>query len=242
MNPEGETALVTGGGARIGRVISLELARMECNVAVHYNQSRENARETVDELREMGVDACAVSGNFEHPDDLENVLDGARELGPVTILVNNASIFEHERFRETNEQLWDRTMDVNLKAPFLLCQLFDEQRPDREGRIVNMLDWRARRPRDDHFAYTVSQGGFAALTESLAVELAPDVNVNGVLPGPILPPEGKKEKELSHVIDSVPANRWGTPGEVANAVAFFIEGPDYITGELLTVDGGRHLV
>jgi pteridine reductase len=156
-------------------------------------------------------------------------------------LVNNAAIFEPLRLQDTTLADWQRHIDINLTAPFLLSQAFASGLgPAEQGRIVNILDWRALRPGADHLPYTISKAGLAALTQALAVALAPRVTVNGLALGAILPPWDNEA--TPGMLDSVPAGRWAELSEVEEALLFLLEGPAYITGEIIHVDGGRHLV
>jgi NAD(P)-dependent dehydrogenase (short-subunit alcohol dehydrogenase family) len=156
-------------------------------------------------------------------------------------LVNNAAIFESRTWETTDIDSWNRHLDINLTAPFLLSQAFARSLPETHvGRIVNILDWRALRPGADHLPYTISKAALAALTRSLAAAMAPRITVNGLALGAILPPSPKAD--LQHIIKPVPAGRWAEPDEVGQALLFLLDGPGYITGEILHLDGGRHLV
>jgi NAD(P)-dependent dehydrogenase (short-subunit alcohol dehydrogenase family) len=156
-------------------------------------------------------------------------------------LVNNASIFEPHGWADTSLELWNRSLAVNLTAPFLLSQAFARSlEPDGTGRIVNLMDWRALHPRPDHLAYMISNSGLAALTSALAVALAPHITVNGLALGAVLPPGDGSPANVN--LERVPARRWAKLEEVGQALVFLLDGPAYITGEVLHVDGGRHLV
>jgi pteridine reductase len=155
-------------------------------------------------------------------------------------LINNASIFEALDWQATTINDWQTHFEVNLTAPFLLSQALGNHLSGRSGDIINLLDWRALRPGPDHLPYTITKAGLAALTKSLAQALGPAVRVNGIAPGAILPPPGVEEKE-PYRIEGVPANRWGDVEEVVQAMLFLVGGPGYITGEVLHLDGGRHL-
>ncbi len=241
MRKGDHTVLVTGGAKRLGRAAALELADHGLNVVIHYNQSRSDAEKTVSAVEKKGVSGDLVQADFADAGDVTSVFDRVADRD-VDVLVNNAAVFPHGRFRDVDETDWNRTLDVNLKAPFLLTKSFVEQLGDgKEGRVINILDWRTTRPEADHFAYTVSKGGLGTMTRSLAGELAPEVTVNAVLPGPMEPPEGRSREDMKHVVEEIPLERWGKPEEFAEAVAFLATGPSYITGAFLHVDGGRHL-
>jgi NAD(P)-dependent dehydrogenase (short-subunit alcohol dehydrogenase family) len=156
-------------------------------------------------------------------------------------LINNASIFEPLDWTETRLEDWNRHLAVNLTAPFLLSQAFARTLPKEEhGRIVNLLDWRALRPGADHLPYTISKAALAALTRSLAIAFAPRISVNGLALGAILPPKGGGSSE--DILRNIPARRWARLEEVDQALLFLLSGPAYITGEVIHIDGGRHLV
>jgi pteridine reductase len=162
-------------------------------------------------------------------------------LSPLYALVNSAAIFEPLSLADTTLADWERHLSINLTAPFLLSQAFAQQLPESaEGRIVNILDWRALRPGADHFPYTISKAALAALTQSLAVALAPRISVNGLALGAVLPPADKGASP--DVIKNVPLGRWSEAEEVQQALVFLLSGPAYLTGEIVHVDGGRHLI
>jgi pteridine reductase len=156
-------------------------------------------------------------------------------------VINNAAIFDPLSFYETNIDDWQKHLNTNLTAPFLICQAFARELPEKEkGKIINILDWRSIRPGADHFPYTISKAALAAMTKSMAVELAPRIQVNGLALGAILPPSDQGDS--SDILRDVPARRWATLEEVGQAVLFLLSGPEYITGEIIHIDGGRHLI
>lgn len=234
----GRVALVTGAGRRLGRAFAEGLAARGASVAVHYGSSAAGAAEAVAAAVALGVRAVALEADLADPAEASAlVARAAAELGPVDLLVNSASIFEPLAPLATSLEAWDRHMAVNLRAPMLLCQAFARQDLAR-GDVVSLLDWRALRPGPDHFPYTVSKAALAAMTKSLAVALAPRIRVNGLALGAILPPAGGAEGDP---IASVPAGRWAEVDEAVEALAFLLGGPAYVTGEILHLDGGRHL-
>jgi len=241
MELNGKVALVTGGGVRLGRAFVEALAKKGASVAIHYHRSEAQARETLEQVEARGGRGALVQADLAYAAEAGLLLEGVRKvLGPVDVLVNSAAIFEPGGLLETGDEAWDRHHRINLKAPFILSRAFANQK--RPGKIVNLVDWRALRPGADHFAYTNSKAGLAALTRSLAVALAPAVQVNALALGAILPPTGATEADLERIIAPVPGARWGSAEEAAQALIFLLEGPDYITGEIIYVDGGRHLV
>jgi pteridine reductase len=241
MDLHGKRILITGGAVRIGRALALAAARRGADILLHYSSSREGAEQTQAEIQALGCKADLVQADFRDLNDAADLFSRCRVYGPIFALVNNAAIFEPLRLADTTYTDWQRHLDINLTAPFLLSQAFaTELRPAGHGRIINLLDWRALRPGPDHLPYTISKAALAALTRSLAIALAPRITVNGLALGAILPPSDHGETQ--GLIQSVPAGRWAELAEVEEAFLFLLEGPDYITGEIIHVDGGRHLV
>jgi NAD(P)-dependent dehydrogenase (short-subunit alcohol dehydrogenase family) len=242
INLKGHVALVTGGGRRLGRAFAEALANHGASVAVHFGISAKGAEEVVNHAQALGVEAVALQADLRHADQLADLVARAKvSLGKVDLLINNASIFEPLTLHETTHDAWERHMAINLTAPFLLSQAFARQLGDAPGVIVNLLDWRALRPGADHFPYTISKAGLAALTRSLAVALAPSIRVNGLALGAILPPS-HGEDDPDAALRGVPIARWATLEETVQAMLFLLAGPDYVTGEILHLDGGRHLI
>jgi pteridine reductase len=241
LDLNGHAALVTGAGRRLGRAFAEGLAAKGAGVAVHYRGSEAEAEEVVRAAQRMGATALALQADLADPSQAVSLIDRATAgLGSLDILVNSASIFEPGAFLETDLGAWERHLNVNLTAPFVLSQAFARQRAGRPGVVVNLLDWRALRPGADRFAYTVSKAALAAMTKALAVSLAPAIRVNGLALGAILPPEGEKP-DAERILDRVPAGRWGTVEEAVQALLFLIAGSDFVTGAILHLDGGRHI-
>ena len=238
----GQTALITGSGRRIGRSIALTLAQYGMNIACHYGQSKHAAEEVVNTCWQEGVQAGSFQADLDDHREVEKLMGCVRsKLGPVHILINNASIFEKKAIQDTDIERWRRHMNVNLNAPFILSREFACQKDLDTGNIINMLDWRGLRPAPDYFAYTISKAGLAALTENLAIALAPTIRVNGLALGAILPPPGVEEKKAKHVKD-YPLKRWSNPEEVCRAILFLLNDATSTTGDILHLDGGRHLI
>lgn len=241
MTLEGKTILITGAARRVGRAMALAAAAAGADVIIHHGQSAAAAQEAAAEIVQLGRRAWVLQADFADPIAAQGLMERAWELSPVFALVNNAAIFEPLALAQTTLEDWQRHQDINLTAPFLLSQAFATHlAADASGRIVNILDWRALRPAADHFPYTISKAGLAALTQGLAVALAPRIQVNGLALGAILPPTDGSE--TGWVKRTVPAGRWADLDEVNQALLFLLDGPAYITGEILHVDGGRHLV
>lgn len=241
MTLAGKTILVTGGARRIGGVISRAVAEAGADVILHHNRSLPEAEEVAAQIRAADRRAWILQADLEDPAQAAALLERAWDLVPLDALINNAAIFLHGNALDTSVERWQKHLAINLTAPFLLSQAFARHlAPDREGRILNILDWRALRPGADHFAYTISKAALAAMTQSLAAGLAPRITVNGLAFGAILPPADGAS--TTGVLQSVPAGRWADTREVAESVVFLLSGPAYITGEILHLDGGRHLV
>jgi pteridine reductase len=240
MGISGKTVLVTGGVRRVGRSLSLAIARRGANLILHFSHSVQKAEQTRAEVESLGVEAHLLQVDFNDLNQVSQLIPRAFEISPLYALVNSAAIFEPLVLNNTSLADWERHMKINLTAPFLLSQAFSRYlHPSQEGRIVNILDWRALRPGSSHLPYTISKAGLAALTRSLAVSLAPHVTVNGLALGAVLPPSDGGDTSL--ILERVPMQRWAELDEINDALLFLLEGPAYITGEIIHVDGGRHL-
>jgi pteridine reductase len=239
---EGHTALVTGAGRRLGRAFALGLAAAGANLAVHYHGSEAGAQETAAKARGEGVEAVTFQANLGDVVQAAGLINQVSEsMGVVDILVNSASVFEPLGPDDTDLDAWMRHMRINLTSPFFLTQAFARRLEGGPGSVVNILDWRALRPGPDHFPYTVSKAGLAAVTRSLAQAYAPQIRVNALALGAILPPSDASGNDPDRPIEAVPAERWGTVDEAVEALLFLAGGPAYVTGQILYVDGGRHL-
>ena len=240
---EGRVALVTGGAKRIGRAIALALAHRRADIAISYQHSRADAQRTVAELTGLGVRAVAIRADLSRARDAERLITAVhRCFGRLDVLVNNAAIFERTPFSTLTEAGWDRHLDANLKGPFL-CALHAGRLmvKRRAGKIINLADWAGERPYADYLPYCVSKAGVIGLTNALAKELAPRVQVIAIAPGPILPPARMSRAEHDRALRRVPLKRWGAPEDIANAVVFAAEGTDFMTGTTIFVDGGRSI-
>ncbi|MCB0120140.1 MAG: SDR family oxidoreductase [Anaerolineales bacterium] len=234
----GKTVLITGSARRLGRLFALACGRAGADIIIHHGHSPAEAESVKDEIASLGRRAWILPADFSQPENASQLIERANELSPLYGLVNSASIFEPLSMQETSLGDWNNHLNINLTAPFLLSQAFAKHA--QEGRIVNILDWRALRPGADHFPYTISKSALAAMTKSLAAALAPRITVNGLALGAILPPADNSSAK-DKVIEAVPAQRWGEANEVEEALLFLLSGPAYITGEIIHVDGGRHL-
>jgi NAD(P)-dependent dehydrogenase (short-subunit alcohol dehydrogenase family) len=238
-------ALITGG-RRIGAVVAVELARRGADVALVYRSSRAEADETAEAVRGTGRRAAAFQADLADPDACEAVVaETVRDLGRLDVLVNMASIYRRKRADELTVADWDQSLAVDLRASWLCARAaVPHMRRVRGGRIINMSDWVAAsgRPRYvGYLPYYVAKAGIVALTEALALELAGDqILVNAIAPGPIVAPEGTSDEEFATVERATPLGRWGGEAEIAKVVLALIDS-DFVTGETIRVDGGRHL-
>lgn len=241
MELRGRWALVTGAAKRVGRAIALELAARGANVIIHYNTSAEQAAATVGELESLGVRALALPADLRRTSEVEALAREAEaRSGGLTVLVNNASNYLRVPFDRLTEEVWDASLDTNLKAPFILAWHIGRAMKARgSGRIVNLADWAAERPYREYLPYCVSKAGVICLTRALAQELAPEVTVNAVAPGPVMPPEEFDEGERRGITRSTPLGRIGSPEDVARCVRFLAEEASFTTGSTYYVDGGR---
>ena len=235
----GKTILITGAAKRVGKIFALACAQAGAAVVIHHGHSQEAAEAVRTDILELGGQAWIVQADLSDSFQAENLIPLINESTPLHGLINSAAIFESLSVENTSLQDWQRHLQINLTAPFLLSQTFAKQAAEG-GRIVNILDWRALRPGADHFPYTISKAALASMTKSLAVALAPKIIVNGLALGAILPPSDAKANP--NIISNVPAARWAEESEVGQALLFALTGPAYITGEIIHLDGGRHLV
>jgi NAD(P)-dependent dehydrogenase (short-subunit alcohol dehydrogenase family) len=236
--------LITGAGQRVGRVIALALAREGWAVAVHYNTSEGPARETARAIVAQGGRAATVGADLAAPADQDRLVpSAAAALGrPVTALVNNASLFRDDRLPGLTREGWDRHMEVNLRAPCFLAKALAAQLPEGErGAIVNIIDQRVKKPTPQFFSYAISKAGLAWATVTMAQELAPRIRVNAVLPGPTLKNSRQSEATWAKELRATLTGAGSPPEDVAAAVSYLL-GASSVTGELLAVDGGQHLI
>jgi NAD(P)-dependent dehydrogenase (short-subunit alcohol dehydrogenase family) len=236
-----KTVLITGAARRVGRIFALGCAQAGADVIIHHGHSPDEAAKTRDEIQSLGRRAWTFASDLSRPAEASETISRANELSPLYALVNSAAIFEPLSLADTTLTDWERHLSINLTAPFLLSQAFARELPEHaQGRIVNILDWRALRPGADHFPYTISKAALAALTQSLAVALAPRISVNGLALGAVLPPSDRGANP--DIVKNIPLGRWSEELEVQEALVFLLAGPAYITGEIVHVDGGRHLI
>lgn len=237
-----KSVLVTGGAVRIGQAIVTALAEEGWSVAIHYNQSRDDAEALLRTLELRGRRAVLLDADLGREAEVETLVERAVEaLGPLTALINNASTFERDTARSASRESWDRHMETNLRAPFVLMQAFAAQLPaDRPGNIVNILDQRVWNLTPDFVSYTLSKAGLWTLTQTMAMALAPHIRVNAIGPGPTLRNSRQSEAHFRAQWEAVPLRRPTDPQEVAEAVRFILRAPA-MTGQMLALDGGEHL-
>lgn len=237
MDIAGKTALVTGGAHRVGRGIVLGLAGAGANIVLHYHSSSDEAEVTASQAREFGVDVELRQANLAESASRDELVAGG-----VTILVNSAAGFSSDRLRELTREQWDKSMSLNLEAPVFLTQAFAQAvGNETEGAVVNVTDWKTERPyTDPKFSYTISKGALDTFTKVAAAELAPNIRVNAVALGVILPPAGAPDGYAEKRASQIPLERTGGVEVVAKAVVALIEN-DFITGEIVRLDGGAHL-
>jgi NAD(P)-dependent dehydrogenase (short-subunit alcohol dehydrogenase family) len=239
----GTTALVTGAAKRIGRAIACALADSGMNVVVHYNRSGPEARDLVSRIKKKGVSSWAISGDIETDDGCTALVGDAIAAcgGNLSVLVNNASIFPESTLADLTFENLARAIRVNAWAPLLLSRAFAVTAAHGRGSIVNLLDNRISGSDRGHVGYLLSKQMLASLTRMCALEFSPAIRVNGIAPGIILPPAGKTGAYLDKLKGGVPLRMHGSPADIAAAVVFCATNP-FLTGEIITIDGGKHLV
>jgi NAD(P)-dependent dehydrogenase (short-subunit alcohol dehydrogenase family) len=244
-------ALVTGAARRIGREMALYLARRGYDVAVHYASSASDADQTVADILALGRRAVALQADLLDEDALATLIPRASTAlgGPLTLLINNASIFEYDNIITATRKSWDRHIGSNLRAPFVLTQAFAAQvapaltldgEPVAQGLILNMIDQRVLKPTPEFMTYSLAKMGLYALTRTAAQALAPHVRVNGIGPGPTVQGVRQSESHFARQRAATVLGRGASPADICAAVGFFIDSPA-VTGQMIAVDGGQHL-
>ncbi|MBL6957593.1 MAG: SDR family oxidoreductase [Rhodospirillales bacterium] len=235
-------ALITGAARRIGAAIAANLAENGWAVAVHYNTSEEDARALVESITADGGKAAAVQADLTDEAATTALIgQAADQLGPITCLVNNASIFDRDTPETATRESWDAHMQVNLRAPFVLTQAFNAQLQEGiEGSVVNIIDQRVWNLTPHFTSYTVSKSALWSLTRTLAQALAPRIRVNAIGPGPVLPSPRQTDEQFVQQWSSLPLRRSVMPEEICDAVRFVITAPS-MTGQMIALDGGQHL-
>lgn len=242
--PSQKNVLITGAARRIGAACAQHLHRQGCNVIIHFNASSGQARNLCQELNERRENsAIGIKADLSNGDELRKLASQAVEAwGGLDVLVNNASRFDSGAFGRIRDEDWDCLVNSNLKAPFFLSQALSGMLRSRHGCIVNLVDIYGEKGLPDYPVYSITKAGLIAMTKCLAKELAPEVRVNAVAPGAILWPEGEIDSERNReILRRIALQRCGAVEDIAKAVGFLIFEANYITGHILTVDGGRTL-
>jgi NAD(P)-dependent dehydrogenase (short-subunit alcohol dehydrogenase family) len=245
-------ALVTGAGARLGQAMALCLGRRGYDVAVHYAGSQAGAQDTVSQLEALGRKGVALQADLLDEAATQALVTRAVEAlgGPLTCLINNASIFEYDTIETATRDSWDRHMDSNLRAPFVLTQQFAEQvpepviddmgEPEAQALVINMLDQRIHKLTPEFMSYTIAKMGLWAMTRTTAQALAPRVRVNGIGPGPTLQGHRQSKSHFDRQRAATVLKRGANPSDITAALGYFLDAPA-VTGQMLAVDGGQHL-
>lgn len=239
-----KNVLITGAAKRIGAACARLLHSQGCNVFLHYRSSKEAALQLCYELNQLRPDsAYMMQADLLNKEELEALVSEAcMAWGKIDVLVNNASSFYPTTMADVTEQQWDELMGCNLKAPFFLAKLMAETLADNKGCIVNIVDIHAERGLKNYPVYSIAKAGLVAMTKVLAKELGPAIRVNGIAPGAILWPDNAlSEQEKQDILQRVALLRNGEPDDIARALWFLIKDADYMTGQILTIDGGRTL-
>ncbi len=238
--PASGAALVTGGARRIGRAIVLALARRGHDVAIHHRDSADDAESLAAEVRALGRNAAVVSADLTDEAQVRALIpQAAASLGPLSLLVNNASVFEDDRMGALSRQTWDAHIETNLRAPVVLSEAFAAQAPDGSA-IVNLLDQRVLKPDPRFFSYALSRNGLWWATRTMAQALAPRIRVNGVGPGPTLASIHQSEADFEAESAAMPLGHGPDPDDIAAAVLYLVDARS-VTGQMIAVDGGQHL-
>jgi pteridine reductase len=238
---KGKVALVTGAGTRVGRAIALALGKAGMRVAVHYASSQKGARDTADEIVRGGSEARTMPGDLMDPATGPRLVEHTvKVFGTIDVLVNSAAVMLRTPVGEVLVEDWDAMFALNLRAPFFLSQVAARAMADRGGAIVNIADLAAFETWRAYIPHSITKSGIVQMTRGLAHALAPKIRVNAIAPGPVLLPDGWTQEQADKLISTTPLGRLGSPEDVAQA-ALYLLSADYVTGETIIVDGGRHI-
>jgi pteridine reductase len=241
MELASRVALVTGGGRRVGQALALALARQGMHLAIHYHTSARGAEATAAAARQLGVRAELFQADLGDAGAARALPDqAAHRLGRLDVLVNSAGIMPEATVEATTVELWDQAMNLNLRSYFFTVQGALPHLRAVKGKVVNLADLAGLEPWPRYTAHCVSKAGVVMLTKTLALALAPDITVNAIAPGAVLPPDEWSEAAREHLARTTPLKRLGSPEDVAGALVYLLEA-DYVTGEVLVVDGGRRI-
>jgi len=235
--------LITGAAKRIGRIIARHLAHQGWAVVIHYNQGHDDAEHLVQDIVSTGGKAIAIQADLQQDISTGTLVSAASAGlgGPITALINNASIFENDRWDSVTKSSWDRHLDINLRAPFFLSQSFAKALPkDRSGSIINIIDQRVWKLTPDYMSYMLSKSALWTLTQTMAQALAPRIRVNAIGPGPVLKSAQQDEEAFQKQSDALPLGKAARPEDVAEAVSYLLSASS-VTGQMIAVDSGQHL-
>ncbi|MDE2162322.1 MAG: SDR family oxidoreductase [Alphaproteobacteria bacterium] len=243
MTTQAKTVLVTGAAKRLGRAIVLDLARHGWTIALHYHASEKEARATAADAATNGVKVALLKADLSRESETAALVErAAAEIGPLTALVNSASLFENDSWYSVTRESWDAHMETNLRAPFVLSQAFARQVPrDGHGAIVNIIDQRVLKPTPQFLSYSLSKAGLKWLTTTLAQALAPHVRVNAVGPGPTIINARQSQADFARQREATVLGRGAEPQDVCDGVRYLLEA-SAVTGQMIAVDGGQHLI
>ena len=239
-----KTIFITGAAKRIGKEIALRFSEMGWNIIIHYNSSKNDAQVLADEINGTNPDsAITVQGNLDVKEDVEKVINEVRDAFPtIDLLINNASTFYPTPIEDISEEHWDKLVGSNLKGPLFLIKGLKDKLKESKGSIINITDTNLSKGVANYSIYSAAKAGLESITKGLARELAPDIKVNAIAPGAMLEPPDVTwtEEQKSKVISSIPLNRMGSEKDISEAVKFLAKS-NYITGQIIKVDGGRSL-
>jgi NAD(P)-dependent dehydrogenase (short-subunit alcohol dehydrogenase family) len=243
MRKKNSVALVTGAAKRVGRTISLTLAKHGIKLALHYHKSEAAAKSLLEEIRNNGGEAVLLQADLSDYSDIKKMVENCgRAFGRIDILINNAAVYYETPLSETTESDWQQLLDVNLKAPYFCAKYASAwMKTQKSGKIINISDVASLNPWIGYIPYCISKSGIITLTRGLAKELAPEIQVNAVAPGTVLMGEHATEEMTQDIIDKTLLKKIGKPEDIADCTMFLIEKADYITGAVIPVDGGSSL-
>jgi len=242
MDLENKVALVTGAGIRIGQAIAVKLGQLGMRVVIHYHHSEEGAKQTIQKLPGKNSRHLVLQADLKDVSAIKELVHKAeKQVGPVSVLVNNAAEFFPTPLFSATEEEWDNLLALNLKAPFFLSQAVGEvMKSSGEGKIINMVDVSAERPWKSFLPYCASKAALISLTRGLARALSPEVQVNGIAPGTVLPPPEHIEMDLTASVENSLLKRIGKAEDIVQAVEYLLQS-DFVTGTILPIDGGRSI-
>ena len=237
-----KNVLVTGAAKRLGRAIVLDLAQAGWNIALHYHGSAQDAEKTAAEARGKGVKVVTLKVDLSREEETAALIGRTQEIGPLTALINSASLFENDDWQSASRASWDAHMETNLRAPLVLSQQFARQLPaNAKGSIINIVDQRVLKPTPQFLSYSLSKAGLYWLTTTLAQALGPNIRVNAVGPGPTIRNARQSEEDFARQRDATILKHGAEPADVCAAIRYLLEA-QAVTGQMIAVDGGQHLI